>query len=99
MAVRIIWSALALKDLEEIGAYIRRENPVVVRAFVKALTNRIERLRNFPRLGRVVPEQEDSLVRELILKPYRLVYRYNPRAETIEVSRIWHAARGAPKMN
>ena len=94
MAVRIIWSHLALTDLKEIGAYIQRDNPEAARAFVAALVEKLDLLENFPLLGRVVPELANPAVRELILSPYRLVYRISAGQDTVEVSRVWHAARG-----
>jgi toxin ParE1/3/4 len=98
MATRIGWSPQALRDLKEIGAYIRKGNPRVAKAFVRALTEKVEALKKFPQLGRVVPEEDNSLVREIILRPYRIVYRYIPATDAIEVSRVWHAARGEPDL-
>jgi toxin ParE1/3/4 len=84
--------------LREIRAYLREADPKVASAFARALMERVERLRSFPQLGRVVPEQQDPLVREIILRPYRIVYRYIPSRDMIEVSRVWLAARGEPEL-
>jgi len=35
----------------------------------------IDQLRTHPKLGRVVPEYEETTIRELIVGSYRLVYR------------------------
>jgi toxin ParE1/3/4 len=48
----------------------------------------------FPLSGRVVPEFGDRLIRELILKPYRIVYRIDEAAKVVGVARYWHGARG-----
>ena len=58
----------------------------------------IERLSQFPQSGRVVPEFDDVTIRELIKPPCRVVYRVDPRAETVEIARVWHAARGIPEV-
>jgi len=49
-------------------------------------------------MGRVVPEFDNGNIRELIETPYRLVYRIDESHESIEVVRIWHAARGKPEI-
>jgi len=54
-------------------------------------------LSTFPERGRVVPEFKDATVREIFFKTYRIVYRI--RAQTVEVIRFWHAARGTPEID
>jgi plasmid stabilization system protein ParE len=49
------------------------------------------RLLDYPLLGRVVPEFEDPLIRELIVGSYRLMYR--PDGDTIFVVTIIHGSR------
>ena len=49
-------------------------------------------------LGRVVPEFGVPAIRELIFKPYRIVYRVNHERRLVEVARYWHAARGTPTL-
>ncbi len=97
MAVRVIWSPLARQDLKEVGAYIRKHNPLVVRTFLWSLNEKVELLINFPEMGRVVPEQDDPSVREVIYGNYRIVYVYAPANHTIQIARIWHGARGEPE--
>jgi plasmid stabilization system protein ParE len=54
-----------------------------------------EQLLRFPELGRVVPEREDPDLRELIIRPFRLVYRRLP--DTIEVVTVFRATRLFPE--
>ena len=51
----------------------------------------MERLTDFPRSGRVVPEFERSDIRELIVQSYRIVYRV--RGEDVEILTVHHGAR------
>ena len=51
-------------------------------------------LAEYPDLGRVVPERQDPSQRELVLKPYRIVYRRH--AEAVEILTIFHGARQFP---
>lgn len=55
------------------------------------------RLIQFPALGRVVPEFDRPDLRELIVRPYRLVYRL--RGESIEIATVFHAARMFPDLH
>jgi plasmid stabilization system protein ParE len=42
---------------------------------VHRLVAAVERLEAFPQSGRVVPERNDEAIREVIVRPYRIVYR------------------------
>ena len=64
--------------------------------FVESLFQAVERLADFPESGRIVPEFGDPNIREVTRKPCRIVYRIRRRKRTIEVARVWHAARGTP---
>jgi len=50
-------------------------------------------------LGRIVPEFEDALIREIIVRAYRVVYRLDHSQQLVEVIRFWHAARDMPEIN
>lgn len=50
----------------------------------------------FPRAGRQVPEERDPAVREIIVEPYRVIYEINAASQTVDILRLWHAARGRP---
>jgi len=47
----------------------------------------------------MVPEFEDPLMREIIVRSYRVVYRVNHSQHLVEVIRFWHAARDVPKID
>lgn len=51
----------------------------------------IERVGLFPESGRVVPEANDSALREVVYSNYRIVYRVTP--EAVEVVAVYHGAR------
>lgn len=71
----IIWTIGAIDDLEEIAEYISRDSRVYASAFVSRLIGSTEKLREFPLLGRIVPEFKDKNIREVIVHNYRIVYR------------------------
>ena len=97
MAFKLIWSPLARLDIKDIAAFIAEESPSAADRFVRSLFQTAERLADFPESGRIVPEFGDPNIREAIRRPCRIVYRIRRRKRTIEIARVWHAARGTPK--
>jgi len=55
------------------------------------LTRRSEQIANFPKSGRKVPEYAAEDIRELIEKPYRIIYRIKP--DQIDVLAVVHSAQ------
>ena len=98
MAYKLIWAPSARLDLKDIASYIAEASPQSSIRFVKSIFQNIERLFDFPESGRIVPEFDDPCIRELIRKPCRIIYRVKSRENIIEIVRIWHAARGLPKI-
>jgi len=94
MAYKLIWSPAARDDLHDIVVFIARDNPERAMSFGYQLISETDRLQTFPRLGRVVPEYENGNLREIILRPYRSVYRVNHERKVCEIARVWHSARG-----
>jgi toxin ParE1/3/4 len=58
---------------------------------VEQMVLSVEKLLQFPRMGRVVPETQDESIRELLHQNYRIVYRIN--GERIEILTIIHGSR------
>ncbi len=75
MARALAWSPEAIEDLEAIGAYIERDSPWYAKAVLSKLVATAESIPEYPQLGRVVPELEDSDIRERLVHRYRLIYR------------------------
>jgi toxin ParE1/3/4 len=51
----------------------------------------IEALADHPDMGRIVPEFDQPLLRELIRPPFRIVYRRDP--QRVRVVRVWRSER------
>jgi toxin ParE1/3/4 len=98
MDYKIIFSGPAIDDLEGIVRFIARDNQPAAGRFGGKLIASVRPLATFPRLGRVVPEQTDENIREIILNPYRIFYRVKDEARVVEIIRFWHAARGEPQL-
>ena len=74
-------------DLTYIGQDSERYADLVVRRFFGA----VERLRLFPESGRTVPERNDPTILEVMVDPYRVVYRF--AANGVEVVTVLRASR------
>jgi toxin ParE1/3/4 len=98
MDCKVILSPRAIQDLAEIGRYISFDNPQAAEQFGYALIDAALSLGTMPERGRFVPEFSDGETREIIYRPYRIVYRVNLEQKAVWVSRFWHASRGTPEV-
>ncbi len=92
----IIWSPQSLRDLEAIRGYIAQDSPRYAELVVQRIVAVVERLEAFPESGRVVPELNSPEIREVIVKPYRVVYRR--RAEAVEIATVFRSSRQLPEI-
>jgi toxin ParE1/3/4 len=97
MAYKLIWSPAASEDLRHLVRFIAADSPDRAAAFGLRLIERVERLEGFPEMGRMVPERRDPCIREIIVRPYRVIYRVTHEHKLLEIVRVWHAARGEPE--
>ncbi|MBK8290077.1 MAG: type II toxin-antitoxin system RelE/ParE family toxin [Flammeovirgaceae bacterium] len=75
MAVEVKWTLQALDDIESIAAFIVRDSEYFALIQTEIFFSRAEILETFPLAGRVVPEQAEEVIRELIEGNYRIIYR------------------------
>lgn len=88
----VSFAASAITDLEAVGDWYESQGvPDVARSIVLDVITRAEQLSRFPEMGRIVPEFEVPWLRELIMPPFRLVYRIDK--ERVRVVRVWRSER------
>jgi plasmid stabilization system protein ParE len=92
---RIIWSPRAIADLEAVRGHIAYDSELYAGLMVSRLVAAPDRLIHFPELGRIVPEFGERTLRELIVRPYRIVYRL--RGDDVEIVTVFHGARMFPE--
>jgi toxin ParE1/3/4 len=74
----IIWTNVAENDLKEIIEYISIDSYHNALAILKDIKQSASNLYTFPERGRIVPELQAQGIlqyRELIIPPWRLIYR------------------------
>ena len=77
--------------MEEAAEFISRDSKSYAAAFVQEIKDAVASLSQFAERGRIVPEFADESVRELLVKPYRLVYEVSD--ERVFILALDHGAR------
>ncbi len=94
--MKVAWTEEAQSHLDAIYRYIAADAPLYAQRVVDKITRHSEQLGAHPHSGRVVPEYHDATLRELIVFPYRLIYRL--RADRLDVIAVFHGARLLPEL-
>ena len=91
----IEWTEPALRDLESIRDYIRRDSKYYADRFIERIVGAVESLTSFPQVGRVVPEANNPALRELLYANYRIMYRVEPDRVLLiaVVHAVWRLGR------
>lgn len=87
--MKVVWSPLAIDRVAEIAAWIAEDRPSAAEGVATNLLAAAARLADFPESGRPVPEIGQSDVREIIEKPYRIIYRVRP--DVVEILTVRHS--------
>ena len=87
----VTWSPESLRDLEAIRDYVAQDSPAYADLVVRRIFAAVKRLELFPESGRIVPERNVPWLREVIVRPYRVVYRV--RDNEHEVVTVFRASR------
>lgn len=91
--IEVRWTPQAADDLQAIYEFIERDSPHYAQMIVEDLLAAIDRLEQFPLIGRHVPERQREDLREIIKPPYRIVYRVG---NVIRILTIFRASRLFP---
>ena len=88
--MRFRFSRRAEADLEEIGDFIARDNPMRAVSFVGELRDHCRKLLTFPQAARVRPELDDG-VHLGVFGNYVILYVVH--LDLLEIRRVVHGAR------
>jgi toxin ParE1/3/4 len=92
--MKIVWSPEAIEDLVSLRAYIAEDNPAAAQRVVRHIMQNIEQMLpdnpQIGRAGRVPGTRELVIPRSPYIVPYRL------QRTTIQILRVYHAARRWP---
>ena len=83
MAYQVVWSSKAIEDIDAIASYISRDSPSYAAAVVQKILLPTRSLTKEPFEGRIVPEFEETNIREQTAYSYRIIYRIDGYTVTI----------------
>ncbi len=98
MAYKVSLSPSARRDLEEIARYISQDAPNRAIEMARLLIDKSKLIGLNPEMGRIVPEIGNPLIREIIVRDYRVIYRVDHERDKLQIVRFWHGRRGTPKL-
>jgi toxin ParE1/3/4 len=90
---QVIWTDPAWDDLEAAANYIARDSESYAAAFVQEVRDAAGPLSAMAERSQIVREFGDTSIRELLVRPYRLVYSLY--AHQVTILAIVHGARRA----
>ncbi len=91
----VYWTPEARARLEDIEAYIAKDAPQVAKDVVARILARTRQLETAALSGREVPGYQRPDLRELLERPYRIIYRLTP--ERVEVVTVMHYRQLLPR--
>ena len=91
--MNLIWSPEARGDLREMVAYLSEKNPYAARALCERIEAVAAEIIETPYIGR--PGRVPG-TRELVITNTPYVLPYQIRSDSIEILRVYHAARKWP---
>ena len=87
----VIWSPRAIRRLGDIWFFIAERSEKYADSVSEGISQAALGLADFPEVGRIVPEFGRRDTREVLVGPYRLIYRFD--GDTIVIMTVIHGAR------
>lgn len=91
----VLWTVQARSDLAAIRDFISQDSPHYASVVIAQLIAATDRLNTFPESGLVVPEFQNPLFREVVHRPYRIVYRLVGE-DQIHILTVHHGSQRFP---
>lgn len=93
--MKIIWSPLSINRINEIADFISEDSPEAAKRWIDDLFKKVERIKEFPHSGRLVPETGRKDIREILFGNFRIIYR--TMLTEIAILTVRHSKQGLPK--
>ena len=88
---RVVWTAQATSDIHAIWLYIARNSEANANAVFEAIYQAATHLSDFPESGRILTESRRRDIRQVLVHPYRVIYRID--GNTVVITTVIHGAR------
>ena len=89
--MKLIYSPESVQDLIRLREFIAQNNPSTANRIATELVTRIEKLRLFPEIGRLIDQPQvksQSSIRDFSFGNY--IVRYISHMNSLTILRIWH---------
>lgn len=86
--MRVHWTDRAKQRLKLIHDHIAKDAPFVAQQVIERLVRRSIQIGEFPQSGREVPDYRERNLREILERPYRILYRIKP--DCIDIVTVMH---------
>lgn len=93
--MKVYWTHRAKARLKAIYQYIAEDSPQTALNVIDRITTRSQQLNDLPYTGRKVPEYQRNDVRELLEKPYRIIYKI--KSNQVDVLTVMHYRQVLPE--
>lgn len=90
--VKLVWTELSIEDLKEIFDYIAKDSKRYASITVNKIYDRAQDIIDNPYVGRIVPELNKKVIREVISGNYRIIYIIINEFQ-VDILRVYHSAR------
>ncbi|SMM99404.1 Death on curing protein, Doc toxin [uncultured Candidatus Thioglobus sp.] len=88
---QLVWTNQAFDDIDAIAKFIAKDSLIYAKSVISDIFKALNKVEDFPTIGRIVPEIGDENIREVISGNYRIIYRVN--AHLLEIITIHHSNR------
>ena len=92
---KVIWTKQGYSTLDEAVAYVAQDSLTAAQQLLESALDTAESLAVFDERGRIVPELQQTSVRELFVQRYRLIYEVFDTK--VEILAFIHSARDFAK--
>lgn len=90
--VRINWTFESKKDLKQIKMYISLDSCFYAKLTISKIVEKVNVLYDYPYIGRIIPELNNEIFRELFYKNYRIMYKIVSKNQ-VDILTVYHSAR------
>ncbi|OOQ61272.1 type II toxin-antitoxin system RelE/ParE family toxin [Mucilaginibacter pedocola] len=88
--VKINWTRRAIKDVNSIAEYIARDSEYYAKIQASRFFEAVKVLDKHPLRGKIVPEKQNPLLREIQQGSYRIIYRIVSESK-IDIISVHHS--------
>ncbi len=90
--VEVNWTKQAIQDIDKIAEFIAKDSDHYAKIQVQRFFSAAKVLEKQPKSGKIVPEKQDALIREILIGSYRIIYKILSE-KRIDVITVHHNKR------